>query len=156
MHIGPIKCDKEEERIIVKSWISGILVGVPLAVITAIFFNLIQRGIPQYPFGVFASIMPFFICLVTFWWLATTIFSLIFWRKADATSWRNVGRRLFPTPVMPLLMSIYTLLIMVFIFDPPDRFLLQYYSPYGTFWIGAGAFCFYPRFLAKGLEESEE
>lgn len=139
IQIGPVKYSKEEERTIAESWAAG-LIGIPLGVIAAIFLGLIKKGKMQYPLGVLAAITPFFICLITFWWLATIVFSLIFWRKINTLSRRNLGRIIFPTLVMPLFMLIYILPIMVFIFDPLNNFLLQYYSPYGTFWIGFGVF----------------
>jgi hypothetical protein len=137
--LGLIEYNKEEERIIAESWVLGILVGVSLGVIVAIFFNMLQKMALQDPFGWLAANMPLFICIGGFWWLTTAIFSIALWRKAGTSFWGNVEKVLFPTLIIPIIW-IYGLPIMAFIFNPLTDFLLQYCSPYGTFWIGAGVF----------------
>ncbi|RLC79247.1 MAG: hypothetical protein DRJ03_23825 [Chloroflexi bacterium] len=140
IQIGPMKYSKEEEKIIAKSWAAGMIVGIPTGIVSGLFFGLFYKSAPQGILEIFLvdTIVLGYVCF--WWWIATFIFTILFWKRSrKLNSKENIKRCLFTTVIVPLIWG-YIDPIMTFIYTPLFRFLLQYYSPYGTFWIGAGVF----------------
>jgi hypothetical protein len=103
MRVGPIRYNETEERVIVRSWILGVL-GLPLGSLVGIYLSFLRAEVPHDPLGLFIATTPLFAIICGFWWLTTVIFSFVFWRKANAYSLKSVGKILFPTAVIPLSM----------------------------------------------------
>jgi len=104
MKLGPVMYSKEEETIIGRSFLLGMIFGVPLGV----FVNFVL-GFPtipeQMPTGLFDQFIMFTLLLTSilgFWWLLSTALSFIFYNaKALTLSWRNIGRILFAMLTIP-------------------------------------------------------
>lgn len=144
MQIGPLKYNKDEERIWALSLVLGILIGFPLGITTNYVVNLppfSDLGLP--PFSVTPSlsvvagwITKFFLLLsfVSIWWWLVMVTCLLFlYRKRKLlNSWRDVGRSIFSTTFIPF-NTVYVSIIGGVILPPLNTFLLEFYTFIGVY-----------------------
>lgn len=137
--IGPIKYDKHEEKIFTKSLYLSILIGSPLGIL--INFLL---GFPTVPKKAPINIIEWvtvdvlsITCIFGIWWILIMGASsfLLYKSERGITSWRIVGKNLVSFIII-LIGLLCMISVLTIIYLPLDAFLLQFYSPYATFWYG--------------------
>jgi H+/gluconate symporter-like permease len=140
MRVGLAELNKQEEKIFAFSFLSGGFLGIPLAIMVGFLFHL--PLIPPKPTGIdivgwltYNTLLGIYIS--AWWWLMMVMFSLLLYkRERRSNSLQNIKKTLFTSIVVP---AIWILIIPfeTFIGFPLTLFLLQYYSPFATFWTHA-------------------
>lgn len=142
------KLISEADRLRVTSFLLGEIFGILLGVPTSIGLGLLSRFV-EVPRGdsvgtlvegfFFFSFTILFGCLIAF------VSSIYLWRRKEKKI--NFGNCVLSLLTV-LFMWAYVILIMAFIFEPLDAFLLQYFTPVSVFW--KGALLFFPFMLLAG------
>lgn len=138
----------EADRLRALSSLSGEIFGILLGVPTSIGLGLLS-GFVEVPRGdsvrmliegfFFFSFTILFGCLIAF------VCSLYLWRRRKRKI--DFGNCVLSSLTV-LFLWIYVILIMAFIFEPLNAFLLQYFTPVSVFW--KGALVFFPFMLLFG------
>ncbi len=136
MRIGPVKYEKVEEGILLRSFILGMFFGLPLGLLLnyMLGFSIIPKQAPSDLLGWFIMAFTVPMSWCSLWLVLTIILAFLFCKKRNLfKSWYDVGRILLAWLLFPAVLMYTALIFSVFMF-PVDVFLVPFLDPL----VGAG------------------
>ena len=139
VQIGPIKYDKEEEAILTRSLLLGILFGLPLGILLnyVLGFPTVPKQIPSDFLYLLSSLFAMLMSFLGFGWIVMIVLSVCFLKKKQQIlSRQNIGRILFATIIAFPVLLFYAALIFSAVHVPFNTFF-AWLGFTTLYWIGA-------------------
>jgi len=138
VQVGPVKYSKAEEKILLKSFILSLLIGLPSGMLLnfAMGFPTLTRQVPTEFSGWVLFLSSWLVSVAGIWFSVATILHFLFYKKARLlNSWSDVGRVVWVLFVFFPVMFVYIILVFSAIFVPLE-YATPWLSPIRQYWLG--------------------